>query len=139
MIATIIGALTSRIAGPAATVAAVILAGVAVGQCSEKNAEARRADRAENAAEVATANLSTCRSNVSGLQASIDGQNALLAAKSAEDAQRLAEAGKRLSEAQRGRDGAEARAAALLKNPPAGVDACARAMTAFQAVKEQTR
>lgn len=136
MIAPIIEALTSRLAGPAATVAAVVLAGVAVSQCSEKNAEARRADKAESARDLAQANLSTCRSNGAALEASLKGQNDALDAFRREGEARGAEVARARQAAAKEAERADRAAATLAKLKPAGVDLCARMLAVDEAVKE---
>jgi hypothetical protein len=117
----------------------VICAALTVAQCTGRVKAERALAKSEKVAVAVKADLSTCKANTSALTASLDGQNAALAARSAEDAQRLSDAGKRLSEAVRGRESAERRAAKLLNTPPVGVDACARAMDAFETVKAEAR
>lgn len=135
----ILSLLTSRLAGPAASIAAVILLALCVGQCTRAAKAEHRATKAEKSLVAAQRDLGTCRANVQTLDDARKAQNAALAARSDEDARSLAEATKRLSEAAQGRAKAEARAAALLKAGPVGIDACARAMDAFETVKEQAR
>lgn len=78
--------------------------------------------------------LDTCHGNVAGLQASVAAQNAAVDAAKAEGDRRAKMLADGLSEARRGRAGAEARAAGLLSHGPVGVDACARAEAAREAV-----
>lgn len=139
MLSGIIGALTSRLAGPLATAAAVALA-LALGWQTVQLHFARSAlEEAADRIEDLNRDLGQCRANNATLSGSLARQNAALSARSAEDAQRLADAGKRLSEALKGRSDAEARAAKLLKAGPVGIDACARAMDAFDKVKGSVR
>ena len=134
MIATIAGALTSRLAGPVAAAAAIALALVSVGQCSAKNTEARRADRAEATLATELVNLDRCRTNVAGLEASVGAQNARIEAVRAEGQRKTEEAENALAAAQKGRAAVEARVASLLRDRPAGADACARMESADAAV-----
>jgi hypothetical protein len=131
--------ITSRMAGPVASVIAILLLFALLGQCQATGSVKRALAKSEKQVVAVRTDLLTCKANTSALTASLDAQNAALTAKSAADAQRLAEAGKGLSEALRGRDRAEARAAKLLKAGPVGVDVCARAIDAFETVKEQAR
>lgn len=135
----LIGLFTSRLTGPLATVACVILLFALLGQCQATGSAKRDLAKSQKQVTALKTDLGTCRGNVSALDDARKRQNAALAATSAADAQRLTEAGKRLSEAVQGREKAEARAAKLLKAGPVGVDACARAMDAFDTVKEQAR
>lgn len=134
-----ISLITSRLAGPIASVVAVILLFALLGQCQATGSAKRALAKSEELLVAVRTDLTTCKANTSALTTALEGQNRALAARSAEDAQRLSEAGKRLSEAVRSRESAERRAAKLLNTPPVGVDACARAMDAFETVKEQAR
>lgn len=136
MLATLIGALTSRLAGPAATALALALALVAVGQCTAKNAEARRADRAETARDMARANLSTCQTNTRTLETTIAGQNAAIDAFKREGEARAAEIAKARQAARSEAERADKAAATLAKLKPAGIDICARMLAVDEAVKE---
>lgn len=139
MLSAIVGALTSRVAGPAASAVALALALVAVGQCSEKQAEARRADRAEGAARLANQDLTACRGNSARLQAALNDQNASIEAAREEGDRRAQAAESALAEAERGRAATEARIKRLLTNPPAGIDACARMESADRNVMENLK
>lgn len=77
--------------------------------------------------------LRTCQANTRGLQASIATQNAATDALKADSDRRAKVLADGLSEARKGRASAEARAAGLLR-PVLGVDACARAVAAREAV-----
>lgn len=80
------------------------------------------------------ANLDTCHANNDALMKSVAVQNAAVEAARAEGDRRAKMLADGLSEARRGRAGAEARAAGLLAHGPVGVDACARAEAARDAV-----
>lgn len=135
----VLGLLTSRLAGPIASIIAVLLA-LALGVAQFQLHGARSSlQKMQSARDKALTDLGTCRANTAALSSSLARQNAALEAKSAADAQRLAQAGKDLTTALRGRERAEAQAAKLLKAGPVGVDACARAIDAFETVKEQAR
>jgi hypothetical protein len=83
--------------------------------------------------------LATCRTNTDTLTSAITTERARLAALQAAGDRALRQTQADLAEAARGRQSAEARAAKLLKTPPAGVDACARSEAAFSAAKEALR
>lgn len=135
MIATAVRLLTSPAAGPIASVAALVLA-LALAWQSVQLASARDSlKRAESRVEALNRDLGQCKANVAELDRGRKEQNAKIQARSDEDARQLADATKKLSEAQKGRERAEGLAAKLLKNGPVGVDACARAMDAFDRVK----
>lgn len=131
--------LTSRMAGPVASIAAMILLLFGVAQCSGRAAEASRADNAEREFALSEKDRMQCVTNRMALEGSIATQNAALADLRHEAEVRTQAAEKAVTEALRGRESAEARAAKLLRNPPAGIDTCARAMSAFEAVKESVR
>lgn len=85
-----------------------------------------------------TDRLAICRGSVTGLQTALDDQSARVRAIGEESARRIDQSRKALSEAQEGRQEAEARARRLL-TAPAGIDGCARAYSAMEAVKEDLR
>jgi hypothetical protein len=140
VIATILGFLGSRLGGAiAAAVVAVLTIGLGVQTVRLGAAHrevAKLADRIENPGTGYIAKLSACRGDVDRLTGEIARQNEAVTALKTEGDRRAAKAAAALSEAARGRASAEARAAKLLKNPPSGIDACARAMSAFETVKE---
>lgn len=121
-----------------ATIAAVALACFALVQCGE--IKTLRADNLDLQAQrdALTTERDQCRDARDALMQSLDDQNARVAALGAESARRLAEARDALGKAQEGRARAEERARRLME-APAGVDACARAYSAFEAVKEDIR
>jgi len=131
---TLLAIFTSRIAGPVASIVAVILLLFAVAQCSGRAAEASRADNAEREFALSENDRMQCVTNRMALEGSIATQNAALADLRHEAEVRTQAAEKAVTEALRGRAGAEARAAKLLKSPPSGVDACARMESADTAV-----
>lgn len=139
MIATFISALTSRIAGPIASGLALLLFGLALWLGAGKEVQEHRAEVALKALGVAQTDLTRCQDNGRKLEGSLRAQSAAVEGLKAEASLRTAAAEKAVGEALKGRASAEARAAKLLSRPPAGVDACARAMSAFEAVKESTR
>lgn len=136
---TIIRLLTSRLAGPIAAGVAVLLAlALAVAQVHLAGARGDLKD-ARARIETLSRDLGTCRANTAALSSSLKRQNAAVTAQGKADAQRLAQAGKDLTTALRGRERAEAQAAKLMRAGPVGVDACARAIDAFETVKEGVR
>ncbi|MBJ7410110.1 MAG: hypothetical protein JHD15_07050 [Phenylobacterium sp.] len=139
MIAIALKALTSHLTGPIALFLCVLLAFALLGQCQATGTATRALAKSQAEVKRMDRDLGTCLANGAAFDEARKRQNAALAAASAADAQRLTEAGKRLSEAVQGRERAEARAAKLLKAGPVGVDACVRAMDAFETVKEQAR
>ncbi|MDP2008924.1 MAG: hypothetical protein Q8K11_01990 [Phenylobacterium sp.] len=139
----LLGFLGSRLGGGiAAAIVAALTVGVGVQTVRLSGAHR---DVAKLAAEIDRpvtgykAQLATCKTNREELEAKIAVQNAAVAGLKAEAAKRTADAEKAVTEALKGRESAEARAAKLLRNPPAGIDTCARAMSAFEAVKESAR
>lgn len=84
--------------------------------------------------DLVQASLETCHANGKALQASIDGRNRAVEAMQQVSDRKIADAAKALSLASKGRAGAEAKAAKLLDQPPAGIDACARMTSADEAV-----
>ena len=138
MFAIVWRALTARLAGPVATAAALALLLLCVSQCSGKQAETRRADRAEDSLKTERENLQTCRRNVGALDAAVKRQNAQVDAAGRESAQRLQAAERELADALKGKADVERRVAALTKRP-AGADACARMESADRNVLEHLR
>ncbi|MDO8912285.1 MAG: hypothetical protein Q8N10_03245 [Phenylobacterium sp.] len=126
--------LTSRLAGPISSAFALLFLVLALTQCVGKVHQTRRADAAEMALSVAKTDLDQCQRNEAGLEASMRGQNAAVKRLETEASIRTAAAEEAVTQALRGRAGAEARAAKLLRNPPAGIDACARMESADTAV-----
>lgn len=131
--------LTSRLAGPISSAFALLFLVLALTQCAGKVHQTRRADAAEMALSIAQTDLTRCQDNRKDLEGKIATQNAAVEGLRHEASIRTAAAEKAVTEALKGRAGAEARAAKLLNTPPAGLDACARAMSAFDAVKESAR
>lgn len=121
-----------------ATVLAVGLGCLALVQCGEiktlQNAHGELVDEREDL----TARLATCRASADILQTALDDQSARVRAIGEESARRIDQSRKALSEAQESRQEAEARARRLL-TAPAGIDGCARAYSAMDAVKEDLR
>lgn len=139
MIKSLLGIITSPLAGPVGAAAALLLLALALTQCSEKAVQSHRAAVAEKKLESSQRDLRTCQGNERDLKGSIASQNAALETLRSEATVRTAAAEKAVSDALKGRASAEARAAKLLAQPPAGIDACARAMSAFKTVKENLR
>lgn len=131
----IIKTVTSRFAGPVCLAIALAFFLLALGQCSLKTAQTERAEQAEKRSAAARASLATCQANTSTLENAIADQSERITAASEESARRVAAAERGLSEAMKGRAKAEATAARLLNTPPVGIDACARAVSAFDTVK----
>lgn len=107
-------------------------AGYTAGTKHEHAIMQKRADQIQ-------ASLDVCRANGNALQATIAGQNRAVEAIQAVSDRKLADAATALSLASKGRAGAEAKAAKLLANPPAGIDACARMTSADEKVLEALR
>lgn len=135
MIAFAIKTITSRAAGPICLAIALAFLLLALGQCSLKAAQTARAEQAEKRSAAARASLATCQANKSTLESALADQTEQINAASQDSARRVAAAEKGLSDAMKGRAKAEATAARLLKIPPVGIDACARAVSAFDTVK----
>lgn len=131
---TFLSIFTSRLAGPISSVFALLFLTLALTQCVGKRAETHRADNAEREFAVAEKDRMQCVTNRMALEGSIATQNAALADLRHEAEVRTQAAENAVTEALRGRAGAEARAAKLLKSPPSGVDACARMESADTAV-----
>ena len=121
-----------------ATVLAIGLGCLVLVQCGEINELQKRNGVLWSAYEGNRTALETCRTSVETQAAEIEHQNAKVAAIGEESARRLDQSRKALSEAQEGRQEAEARARRLL-TAPAGIDGCARAYSAMEAVKEDLR
>lgn len=128
-----------RAAWPLGYGGVLVLACLLLVQCSATGAAEQRADRAESARRAAQANYDQCTENNGKLTEAVEEQGARVRAVAAESAQRLAEAEDGLQQALRGRQDAERRAGRLLTQPPTGVDACARAQSAFEAVRKDLR
>lgn len=139
MIAFALKLLTSRAAGPIASVLAVLLLSVA--GCQTVRLHSARADLVSAEEHLASAReqLSRCQSNRKALEASITEQNAEVDAFARIQAGRVAAAEKVAQLAAKGRVDAELRAAKLLKSQPQGVDACARFSSADRLVLESLR
>lgn len=131
----LIAIFTSRLAGPISSAFALLFLILALSQCVAKSGEAHRADRAEAAVVAVRSDLTRCQDSNRTLTGSLATQSAAVDGLKAEATIRTQAAEKAVTEALKGRAGAEARAAKLLKVPPAGIDACARAMSAFETVK----
>lgn len=132
----IIGLLTSRLAGPAASIAAVILLALCVGQCTRAVKAEHRADRAEKATVAVRRDLGTCRANGAALEAEIASQNAAVDAFKREGAAKVAEIAKARQATRQEAERADRAAAALKRLKPAGNDLCARMLAVDEAVKE---
>jgi chromosome segregation ATPase len=139
MIATIVGVLTSRLAGPIATTAAVALALALGWQTFHLSMTKGSLERSEKRAETLTTDLRTCRGNTRALEASIASQNEALTAMQREGEARAAEIEKGRQQARKEAERADRAAAALAKLKPAGNDLCARMLAVDEAVKEATR
>lgn len=129
MIPLILGALTSRLAGPVATAGCVVLLALSVGQCT-------RAVKAEHALKGARSQLAACHQNVGALEGSIARQNAEVATWKAEGERRAAEMEKARLAARKEAERADKAADMLAKVKPAGNDVCARILAVDAAVKE---
>jgi sirohydrochlorin ferrochelatase len=136
MIALLFKLYGSKFTTPVSVAVAVLMALLAASQCGSRSAETRRADRAENVAELLQIELNTCRLTSDRLEASLKGQNAAVA-------QMKAEGDARRREVEKARLAADAeaaradRAAELLKRvTPKGSDVCSRMLEVDAAVKE---
>jgi len=132
----ILGALTSRLAGPLASVAAVILLGLAVSQCAGRVKAERSLARAEKQIVAVKRDLGTCRANTAALEAGIRRQNEAVAGWKAEGDRRAALIEKARQQTRKEAERADRAAAALAKVKPAGNDVCARLLAVDEAVRE---
>lgn len=126
MIAMLLSAVTSRLAGPIALAGCALLAMMLVG--AKLEAGRVRSDLKAQVAEsqrLARA-LNTCQGNVSWLDAAITRQNAAVEAWRAEGVRRSAEAAKALAAARSATAAANQRAGAIM-SAKAGADQCASA------------
>lgn len=136
---SLIGLLTSRIAGPVASFVAVILLAVALSQCSARHAAERQLVNAERALVNARRDLGTCRANTAALEGAVVRQNAAVAAWKAEGEARAAEVAKARLAARKEADRADHAARLLSQVTPAGNDVCSRLLSVDAAVKEIAR
>lgn len=126
MIATIFGALTSRMAGPIATAVAVALALALGWQTFQLSMTKGALKRSQAQVEKVEKDLRTCQSNVATLDEARKRQNAAVAALKRDGDARVAESAKAVSAARKTADGYRKEAARILA-AKAGPDACASA------------
>lgn len=133
---TLLGLLTSKIAGPIGAGLSLLLLILLLTSCGQLKAKDGVIRDQERRITSLRADLLTCQDNTGKLEASIAAQSASVAAFAEEQARRQREAETAVSEALRGRKDAEARAARLRAHQPQGVDLCARVVSADDAVLE---
>lgn len=116
----------------------VVLILLVVVQCGQKVGARQQTKRAQEAQQLAEANLSVCVTNTTTLEASLKAQNAAVKRLETEGAAKVAEADKALKKAIRGRKDAE-RIALELAKPVAGKDVCERMQNVDQNVLRSLR
>lgn len=126
MIALALSLITSRIAGPIASVVAVVALGLAVSQCSGRVKAEGNLQKAQSALSVAKASLRTCQTNVTGLTVAIDRQNVAVEALKREGDARVAESAKAARSARAVAESLRRDADRIL-GVKVGADACASA------------
>lgn len=126
MIGLALSLLTSRVAGPVASVVAVVALGLAVGQCSGRVKAEGKANKAEAARVLAVASLNTCKANVTGLTDAIGAQNDAVEALKREGEARVAESAKAARSARAVAESHRKRADAILSER-VGADKCSEA------------
>lgn len=136
MIALIWGALTSRVAGPVATAAAIALAAALAWQTFQLSMTRGALEKAQDRADAVERDLRTCKANTQALEASLAGQNAAVDAWKAEGDARSKRIEEARQEARAEASRADRAAAALAKLKPTGADLCARMLAVDEAVKE---
>lgn len=122
----ILSLLTSRLAGPAASVVAVIAIGLAVSQCSGRVAAERDLQKMQTSLESARADLKTCRTNTTALTVAIDRQNLAVQRLEAESRAKVAESAKAARSARAVAESLR-RDAERIMGVRVGADACASA------------
>lgn len=139
MIVAIMGALTSRAAGPLASVLCLVLAMALLGQCSAAGSAKRALAASEKRLVASQRDLGTCRLNVAERDASIDRQNEAVAALERASEARVAEIAKARQVTRKEAERADAAAAQLAKVKPVGIDQCARLLDVDARVREITQ
>lgn len=139
MIGLALKLLTSRVAGPIGAGLSVVLVLSLLASCVTLKARDREIGRLVTSEALARRSYETCKGNRLALEASLAAQGRAVEAVRLEGDRRKAQASKALEQAQKGRAGAETKAARLLSHQPAGVDACARTEAADRAVLEALR
>ena len=122
------GLITSRLAGPAASIAAVILLGLAVSQCARASRAEHALDLAGNALALSEASLDTCRTNTDTLKGALGRQNAAVYALKAEGAARVAQSDKAAQAARAVAESYRRRSRDVLAAEPRTGDLCAAAV-----------
>lgn len=133
------GYLTSKLAGPIASVIAILLFCALLGQCQATGSAKRALAKSEKQVVAVRSDLLTCKANTSALEASIAGQNAAVEAFKADSDARAAEVAKARQATRHEAERADRAAAALARFKPAGNDLCARMLAVDAAVKEIAR
>lgn len=123
----LIGLLTSRLTGPAASVAAVILLGLAVSQCARAGRAEHALDLAANALALSETSLGTCRTNTDTLKATLARQNAAVDALKADGEARVAQSDKAAQAARAVAESYRRQARNVLAAEPRTGDLCASA------------
>lgn len=112
---------------------------IGLNRCGYHDGARDQAAKDKAGVELVQADLAQCRDNKAALQASLAAQNAQMDELARDSAQRLHAAAAALDGALKGKDGAEARAGKLLNTAPAGIDACARVMSADRLLLENLK
>jgi hypothetical protein len=123
----LIGLLTSRLAGPVASIAAVILLGLAVSHCARADRAEHALDLAANALALSEKSLATCRTNTDTLKVTLARQNAAVDALKAEGAARVAQSEKATQAARAVAESYRRRSRDVLAAEPRTGDLCAAA------------
>ena len=133
---SVLAAVWSRAGRAVATLAAVGLGCLALVQCGEVRSLQKANGELWAERNALTEDLRTCRAGRDAALQSLNEQNAAVAALRDESARRIDQSAKALQQAQEGRQEAEARAKRLMA-APVGIDGCARAYSAMEAVKRE--
>lgn len=123
MLSVVWSALTSRLAGPLATLACVVMFAGLVAMRLELNGALSDLKAQVAESKRLAADLSTCKTNVATLDKAITDQNAAVAAWKAESAQRSEAAAKAVTEARKATVAANQRIGALMA-AKSGADQC---------------
>ena len=119
--------LTSRLAGPVASVAAVILLGLAVSQCARADRAEGDVQKMQTSLKDARADLGACRTNTDTLKATLARQNAAVDALKAEGEARVAQSAKAAQAARAVAESYRRQARNVLAAEPRTGDLCASA------------
>lgn len=116
--------LFKSLAGPIATVAAILALGFGISQCAGKVKAQGQLAKAERSLAAVRSDLTTCRSSVKALGASVAAQNEAVEALRREGETRAAESAKAVRSARAVAESARRDAARILAMKPASADRC---------------